>query len=709
MSITEELKTMNYFIRQGIVKLCNYVLLSLTKEIQMYLYKNLIIQIIIFSSLFALLFSCSDPATPNFQRPPVGEDITITVAEEKDTSVNIIATDEDGDQLTWSIIGSLQNGSVNQASGNISADTVEFTYTSKNLLNNANDVFQIDISDQIYSDTITCTITIQADNDVPIIDQTPSINAVEDYTNAYSINIAGHDPESSAVRWYVNELPNKGAVDKLEGSITAGIEILYTLKSDSCGKDSLTFFLLDAENNSSDTAVVTITIDSVNDVPVITGQSGAVSCDEDNILTLQAGYLYVTDIDNNINDLSVIPGSGANYTVIPVSTIRPDTNYSGALTIPVRVSDGKDTSDAFDMSITVNAVNDTPSIEITNFTPNIQFGDSAEIVTEFSDVEENIGEISIFVNSILTYSGDVTGTNSYAYNWNPLFGPNILRQHAVTAVISDTEGATDTSETVMITILGSYKSDSLSVRAILDSNGLQDSTVESVSGSSGERIDTLEFMGAEYTKISSEIGNLDQLKRFSIANAGIKRLPPEIAGLKSLENLQIVYTALEEMPPYIGELVNLKSINFYSVNIQTLPAEFGNLDNLTSLSFEYCGLIELPPEIGDLEKIESFNVSFGQLGSVPPEIGQLLTLNRLILSQNTLQSLPNEICNLANLKTLRLGFNNLTDLPANISQLENVMVNELDLQQNKLYEQNPPWKEWADLRDPDWATTQSKK
>lgn len=675
----------------------------------MYSYKNLIIQIVIFSSLFALLISCSDPATPNFQRSPVGEDITITVAEEKDTSVNIIATDEDGDQLTWSIIGSLQNGSVNQTSGSISANTVEFTYTPKNLLNNANDVFQIDISDQTYSDTITCTITIQADNDVPITDQTPSIHAVEDYTNAYSINIAGHDPESSAVRWYVNELPNKGAVDKLEGTITAGIEILYTLKSDSCGKDSLTFFLLDAENNSSDTAVVTITIDSVNDVPVITGQSGMVSCDEDNNLTLQVGYLYVTDIDNNITNLSVIPNNGANYTVIPVSTIRPDTNYNGALTVPVRVSDGKDTSDAFDMSITVNAVNDTPLIEITNFTPNIQFGDSAEIVTEFSDVEGNIGEISIFVNSILAYSGDVTGTNSYAYNWHPVFGPNILGQHAVTAVILDTAGATDTSQTVMITILGSYKSDSLSVRAILDSNSLQDSTVESVSGSSGERIDTLECMGAEYTKMPSEIGNLDQLKRFSIANAGIKRLPPEIAGLRNLENLQIVYTSLEELPSEIGELVNLKSINLYSVPIQTVPPEFGNLDSLTTISIEYCGIIELPPEIGDLEKIESFNVSFGQLGSVPPEIGQLLTLNRLILSQNTLQSLPNEICNLANLKTLRLGFNNLPDLPEKISLLENVLPGELDLQQNKLYEQNPPWKEWADLRDPDWATTQSKK
>lgn len=695
MSITEELKTMNYFIRQGIVKLCNYVLLSLTKEIQMYLYKNLFIQIVIFSSLFTLLISCSDPATPNFQQPPVGDDIAITVAEEKDTSVNIIATDEDGDQLTWSIIGSLQNGFVNQTSGSISADTVEFTYTSKNLLSNASDVFQIDISDQIYSDTITCTITIQAGNDVPIIDQTPSIHAVEDYTNAYSINIAGHDPESSAVRWYVNELPNKGAVDKLEGTITAGIEILYTLKSDSCGKDSLTFFLLDAENNSSDTAVVTITIDSVNDVPVITGQSGAVSCDEDNILTLQAGYLYVTDIDNNINDLSVIPGSGANYTVIPVSTIRPDTNYSGALTIPVRVSDGKDTSDAFDMSITVNAVNDTPSIEITNFTPNIPFGDSAEIVTEFSDVEGNIGQISIFVNSTLVYSGDVTGTNSYEYIWNPVFGANILGQHAVNAIISDTEGATDTSQTVMITISGSYKSDSLSVRAILDSNSLQDSTVESVSGSSGERIDTVEFMGAEYTRLIPEIGNLDQLKRFSIANAGIEILPPEIAGLRNLENLQIVYTSLEELPPEIGELVNLKSINLYSVPIQTMPPEIDNLDSLTTISIEYCGIIELPPEIGNLAKIESFNISFCQLGEVPPDIGRLLTLNRLILSQNALQSLPNEICNLANLTTLRLGFNVLTELPDKISLLENVMVNELDLQQNKLYDLNPPWKEWG--------------
>lgn len=670
----------------------------------MYSYKKIIIQIVAFLTLFTLWFSCSDPAKPTFQRPPKGEDIAVTVNEVVDTAINITATDEDGDALTWTLLGSLQNGSLDKISGSISADTTEFIYTSKNLLSNASDVFRIIISDQALTDTITCTITIQADNNGPVIDQVPSVNAVEDYTNAYSINIAGHDPENSAVRWYINVLPNKGSVDKLEGEVSAGIEVLYTLKADSCGKDSFTFFLLDAENNSSDTEVVSITIDSVNDMPVINGQSGTVSCDEDNSLTLQIGYLNVTDIDNAIDDLGIIAFNGANYTASGAA-ISPDTNYNGALTVPVRVFDRKDTTGAFDMSITVNAVNDTPAIVIVDSVMQVPFGDSVVITTEFGDIDGNIGELSIIIDSIVNYTGDVSGTNSYVHKWHPVFNNEAFGQHSVAAVITDSEGAADTANAV-ITVLRSYTSDSLSVRAILDSNGLQDSTVESVSGKSGERIDTLEFMGAEYTKITPEIGNLDQVKRFSIANAGVKRLPPEIAGLSSLENLQIVYTALEELPPYIGELVSLKSINFYSVNIQTLPAEFGGLNNLTSLSFEYCGITELPPEIGELEKIESFNISFGQLGVVPPEIGHLLTLNRLILSQNTLQRLPDEICNLANLKTLRLGFNNLTELPEKISLLENVLPNELDLQQNKLYEQNPPWKAWADARDPDWATTQ---
>ena len=668
-------------------------------------YKSLLIQIVIVITFCALFLSCSDPAKPSFQRPPVGEDITVTVSEAVDTAINITATDEDGDPLTWTLLSSLQNGSLDKTSGSISADTIEFTYTSKNLLSNASDVFQIIISDQTFTDTITCTITIQADNDEPVIDQVPSVDAVEDYTSAYSINIAGHDPESSTVRWYINVLPNKGNVDKLEGEVSAGIEVLYTLKADSCGKDSLTFFLLDTESNSSDTEVVSITIDSVNDAPVISSQSGAVSCDEDYSLTLQVGYLNVTDIDNAIDDLGIMASSGTNYSAAG-ATITPDTNYNGALTVPVRVFDREDTTDAFDMSITVNAVNDTPMIAITDFTENILFGDSAAITMEFSDVDGNIGELSVIIDSAVNYTGDISGTNSYVHKWHPVFNPEAFGKHSVVATLTDSEGAIDTSEAVAITVVRSYVSDSLSVRAILDSNGLQDSTVESVSGKTGTRIDTLDFMGAEFTTISPEIGNLDSLKRFSIANAGIKRLPPEIAGLRSLENFQIIFTALEELPSYIGELVSLKSINFYSVGIQTLPAEFGMLDNLTSLSFEYCGLIELPPEIGNLAKIESFNISFGQLGMVPPEIGQLGTLNRLILDQNALQSLPGEICNLVNLKTLRLGFNDLTDLPEKISQLENVLTNELDLQMNKLYEQNPPWKAWADARDPDWATTQ---
>ena len=100
-----------------------------------------------------------------------------------------------------------------------------------------------------------------------------------------------------------------------------------------------------------------------NVAPMITGQDALVT-NEDQAITISLGDLSVTDPDNNYPQdfvLKIPQGSGVNY-VVAGSEVTPDANYNGVITIPVRVNDGLDDSNQFQLSISVTPVNDVPVI-----------------------------------------------------------------------------------------------------------------------------------------------------------------------------------------------------------------------------------------------------------------------------------------------------------------------------------------------------------
>jgi len=106
---------------------------------------------------------------------------------------------------------------------------------------------------------------------------------------------------------------------------------------------------------------VQITVNPINDAPVITGQQ-AVSTPEDRAITLEFTHLNVSDPDNTYpSGFSMTVGSGNNYTVSG-RTITPVENYNGTLTVPVTVNDGQASSNSFNLRITVTPVNDPPVI-----------------------------------------------------------------------------------------------------------------------------------------------------------------------------------------------------------------------------------------------------------------------------------------------------------------------------------------------------------
>ncbi len=114
---------------------------------------------------------------------------------------------------------------------------------------------------------------------------------------------------------------------------------------------------------SSDPYELNVTVTPVNDKPII-ASSSTLETDEDQSKEIALAALNVTDPDNNFpDDFTIAVQPGLNYSVSG-STITPNLNYHGTLTIPVTVSDGNLNSDAHNLTLTVNPVNDKP--EITN-------------------------------------------------------------------------------------------------------------------------------------------------------------------------------------------------------------------------------------------------------------------------------------------------------------------------------------------------------
>jgi gliding motility-associated-like protein len=93
-------------------------------------------------------------------------------------------------------------------------------------------------------------------------------------------------------------------------------------------------------------------LELVNIVPIITGQT-PLSIDQGESLTITLGQLTVLDIDNTYpGDFTLTVYSGSNYSFTG-TTITPSATFTGTLTVPVSVNDGKAESPKFNLKIDV--------------------------------------------------------------------------------------------------------------------------------------------------------------------------------------------------------------------------------------------------------------------------------------------------------------------------------------------------------------------
>jgi N-acetylglucosamine-6-sulfatase len=107
--------------------------------------------------------------------------------------------------------------------------------------------------------------------------------------------------------------------------------------------------------NDSNTFLLQVTVTPVNDVPVITGQT-ALSTRKETALAITLDDLTVSDPDNAYpTDFTLALLPGEHYTITGSNEITPAVGFLGDLTVPSTVTDGADTSDVFDLVVSVTA------------------------------------------------------------------------------------------------------------------------------------------------------------------------------------------------------------------------------------------------------------------------------------------------------------------------------------------------------------------
>ncbi|WP_448553546.1 tandem-95 repeat protein [Thalassotalea montiporae] len=321
---------------------------------------------------------------------------SLTIEEDKVLSITDYIQDQEGDSVTIEEVTAPTNGVLELGDVN--------SYTPNTNFYGA-DSFEIKlVDDKGNSKTVEVSVAITAVNDLPQVGVTEVLTQ-EDTSLKQSLEIA--DVEGDSFSFRISEEPTLGTA-----TLSDTGELSYTPKAETSGDDTLVIELTD-ENGQVTSQEIKITIEAVNDLPVVMVDD--IQTDEE---VAVGGKVNVTDIDSEAITFSIVAGSGVNGSATINNdgefTFTPAKDASGLGAFDVNVSDGTD-----DVVVTINIeiapINDAPTVS-----------DSTATATEGRNLSGNLSADDVDGDE-LTYSvvSDVTNGSlelqsdgSYTYTPN---------------------------------------------------------------------------------------------------------------------------------------------------------------------------------------------------------------------------------------------------------------------------------------------------
>ncbi|MBK8903065.1 MAG: tandem-95 repeat protein [Anaerolineaceae bacterium] len=362
-------------------------------------------------------------------------------------SLTLNATDLENDTLTWSILTQASNGMAS-ASGTGTSKAIGYT---PNANYNGSDSFVVQVDDgNGGTDTITVNVTIDPINDDPeavddgyTVDENTSNNVLMVLENDINPD-TGETLEITAVD---NPTTQNGT------AVNNTTFISYTPLAGFVGIDTFTY-TIDDGTGRTDTATVTITVQDVNEAPVITeGASiNAADMDEDGSPTAFTPLtLNATDGDSDpltwsiqtqgtIGTASITgtnPGNsmGINYI--------PNANMNGSDSFVVRVSDGRGGTDDITVNVTINEQNDNPDAVNDSFSVDEQSSDNLLYPLTNDTIWPDSGETLEITAVGPTSNGGTVVNNGTHLTYTP--SSTFVGTETFDYTISDGRGGSDTA------------------------------------------------------------------------------------------------------------------------------------------------------------------------------------------------------------------------------------------------------------------------
>ena len=273
---------------------------------------------------------------------PVVNDRTVTTDEDIPKVIDLSATDVGSEEWTYAIVSS-------PADGILSGTPPAVTYTPADDYNGS-DTFTFKAnSGYADSNIATITVTIRAVNDAPMAYHQA---ATTDEDPPIEIDLPATDVDSSNLTYTIASSPTHGTISGPPPAIT------YTPAADYNGSDTFTFAANDGAVDSN-TATITVTIRAVNDAPI--ADDLAVATAED---IAKAIDLPVTDIDSTGLTYTIVssPTHGTISGTSLAITYTPDDNFNGSDTFTFTANDGIVDSNPAIISVSIDPVNDAPTI-----------------------------------------------------------------------------------------------------------------------------------------------------------------------------------------------------------------------------------------------------------------------------------------------------------------------------------------------------------
>jgi VCBS repeat-containing protein len=415
-------------------------------------------------------FGIEQNVAPTFTTPD-GNDATptINVTTDEDTAYNgtFTATDNNGDALTYAVVGSgTAHGSLTLTPQGVWTYTPAANY-------NGPDSFQVIVSDgRGGSDTLTVNIGVNPVNDAPIADPAAA-SATEDGaivggkltasdvdtgdTQTFTVQAGSTAPAGFTLgsdgTWSLD--PSNAAYQSLGAGETLTIDVPFTV-TDSGGLTS--------------NSVLTLTITGVNDAPDVSGTVEVTRTEDDSAFTVNL-LSNASDVDNG-DTISVTgvaqsgtgDASGVTVNADGTLSVNPNAyNYlavgeSVTLTYTYNVVDLNGGSTPTSATITINGVNDAPvvSAAVTATFTEDAAPQTINLLQNASDVDlsdslsvANLQETSGGNASGVTLNSDGTlSVNPNAYNY--LAAGQTLTLTYTYNVVDGNGGVTPTTATLTI-------------------------------------------------------------------------------------------------------------------------------------------------------------------------------------------------------------------------------------------------------------------